>query len=274
MVTADQVVRPQFSGRYIEVIAHRGCSGSYPENTLPAFQAAKESGATMIELDVTLTQDRKLIVIHDETLDRTTSGRGEVGSWKFRELRKLDAGSWFDPAFRGVRLPALSQVLRLYCNHSMHVNIEIKPECLDEHLQPDGIEYQVVHEIDRFYLRDRVIVSSFGWKILERISAIDSSLRTALLYEGNLKQIKLKKLSKKYKMFSFNPFWGKLYPDFVRRAHDLGLKVFPYTVNSWQEMAFSLCAGVDGAFTNYPNRFLQAIRDLDTLGGEAGNSTD
>jgi len=263
MVTANELVRPRFAGRSIDVIAHRGFSGSYPENTLPAFQAAIAASASMIELDVALSADRRPIVIHDDTLERTTTGRGKVADLSLSDLRRLDAGSWFAPHFKGTRLPSLSQVLRLICRRSIHLNIEIKPECLDERLMPDGIEYQVIHEVDRFHLQDRVIISSFEWKILERIRDIDSSLRIGLLYEGNLKPIKLKKLSKKYRIFSFNPYWGKVYPDFVQRAHDLGLKIFPYTINSWQEMAWSLSVGADGVFTNYPDLFLKVVGDLE-----------
>src|SRR3990172_9877913 len=93
------------------VIAHRGASGSCPENTLAAFRRAAALGADMIELDVQLTRDGEVVVIHDWTLDRTTSGTGPVRACSLAELRRLDAGAWFDAAFAGERVPTLGEVL-------------------------------------------------------------------------------------------------------------------------------------------------------------------
>jgi glycerophosphoryl diester phosphodiesterase len=92
-------------------IAHRGYSACYPENTLAAFKGAIDAGAHMIELDVCLSKDRHLVVIHDETVDRTTNGTGAVKALTLDQLSRLDAGSWFDPRFNTERLPTLAQVL-------------------------------------------------------------------------------------------------------------------------------------------------------------------
>jgi glycerophosphoryl diester phosphodiesterase len=92
-------------------IAHRGYSACYPENTLAAFNGAIDAGAHMIELDVCLSRDRHLVVIHDETVDRTTNGTGAVKALTMDQLDRLDAGSWFDPRFNTERLPTLAQVL-------------------------------------------------------------------------------------------------------------------------------------------------------------------
>ncbi|MEJ2581150.1 MAG: glycerophosphodiester phosphodiesterase family protein, partial [Acidobacteriota bacterium] len=89
------------------VIAHRGFSGAAPENTLAAVRAAIEVGADMAEIDVTLSADMQVVVIHDATLDRTTNGSGEVSRFALEDLRKLDAGSWFDPSFAGEIIPTL-----------------------------------------------------------------------------------------------------------------------------------------------------------------------
>ena len=97
------------------VIAHRGASAAAPENTLAAFRAAKEQGAEMVELDARLTRDGVLVVIHDSTLDRTTDGRGRVALSDSDSIARLDAGSWFDPAFRGERLPTLVNTVQR-CN--------------------------------------------------------------------------------------------------------------------------------------------------------------
>ncbi|MEQ9364771.1 MAG: glycerophosphodiester phosphodiesterase family protein, partial [Leptospirales bacterium] len=108
------------------VIAHRGWSGSYPENTLIGMREAIKLGCHMIEFDVTLSADRRPIIIHDDTLSRTTNGCGQVGDLSYRELRKLDAGSWFHPKYMGARLPSLDEILLISRGSGIMVNIEIK----------------------------------------------------------------------------------------------------------------------------------------------------
>ena len=113
-------------GKYpVFVTAHRGFSGTAPENTLAAFRAAIDTGCDMIELDVHLSRDNQVVVIHDDTLERTTSGRGNVADQTYAELKRLDAGSWFDPRFSGERIPTLADVLSLARNRIL-VNIELK----------------------------------------------------------------------------------------------------------------------------------------------------
>ena len=109
------------------IIAHRGYRQKYPENTLAAFQAAMAAGAQMIELDVMLSRDRRPVVVHDDTLERTTNGTGAVKDFTLEELKKLDAGSWFEPRFADQRLPELSEVLALAGGRT-RVNIEIKAQ--------------------------------------------------------------------------------------------------------------------------------------------------
>ena len=125
------------------VIGHRGYPAKYPENTLAAFEAAIEAGAIMIELDVMLSRDRKVVVIHDATLDRTTNGKGNVADFTLAELKQLDAGSWLDAQFADQQIPELSEVLDLI-NSRAYVNIEIKSNAYETHHPLDAIEKQVV----------------------------------------------------------------------------------------------------------------------------------
>ena len=124
------------------VFAHRGASGDAPENTLSSFQLAVTQGAHAVELDAKLSQDGHIIVIHDRTLKRTTNGSGYVHKTKFDDLRKLDAGSWFDPQFSGEKIPTLEQVLEALKGR-IGVNIEIKPEAFEAHAPKDAVERQV-----------------------------------------------------------------------------------------------------------------------------------
>ena len=120
---ADDLSRA--AGGVRQTVAHRGASAGYPENTLAAYRAAIESGATALEVDVRTTKDGVLVSLHDKTLDRTTDGTGSIGDRTLGELRKLDAGAWFDPKFAGQRVPTLSEVLQL-CRGKIDVLLDLK----------------------------------------------------------------------------------------------------------------------------------------------------
>lgn len=113
--------------RFPRVVGHRGASAEAPENTLSAFQAAREQGAGAIELDAKLTRDGAAVVMHDDTLDRTTNGHGAVRDHDLAALARLDAGAWFDPRFACEPVPTLEAVLRLCADVGLELNIEIKP---------------------------------------------------------------------------------------------------------------------------------------------------
>ena len=155
------------------LIGHRGYPALYPENTLASFEGAMQAGCDMIELDVTLTRDRKLVVIHDDTLDRTTTGKGPVRGHALAEIKALDAGSWFDARFAAERVPELSEVIRLTAGRCM-LNIEIKESAFEADYPVDAIEHQVVKLVKTSGALDRVIISSFDKRILERIAAMDA----------------------------------------------------------------------------------------------------
>ena len=151
------------------LIGHRGYPARYPENTLAAFTGAMDAGCDMIELDVTLTRDRRVVVIHDDTLDRTTNGSGPVRDRTVEEMRKLDAGSWFAPRFAAERVPLLDEVIALTAGRCM-LNIEIKESAFEEGYPADAIEHQVAELVKTAGAMDRVIVSSFDRRILERLA--------------------------------------------------------------------------------------------------------
>ena len=152
------------------IIGHRGYPYKYPENTLAAFQAAVAAGVAMIELDVMLSRDRKLVVIHDDTLERTTNGHGAVRNYTLEELKKLDAGSWFDARFADQRLPELSEVLDL-AGGLTRVNIEIKAKSYEHRHPPDAIEKQVVAMVQQKNLQEAVLISSFEIDFLVQIAS-------------------------------------------------------------------------------------------------------
>lgn len=232
------------------IIAHRGFKRKHPENTLTAFEAAIDAGAKMIELDVTFSKDREVIVIHDDTLDRTTNGKGLVQKYSLSELKQLDAGSWFDPRFRGERIPTLGEVLDLVRNRVL-LNIEIKISAYEPDSPCDSIEKQVLRLIRMTGCLDSVLLSSFEPAVLKSIVNAENRSRIALLTEKLLTQ-KAWEYCKDLSLFSWNPDYRSLTEGRVQEMHSKNIRVFPYTVNSLSDAKRLVEMGVDGFFTDDP----------------------
>lgn len=232
------------------VIAHRGFEKNYPENTLVAFQAAMDAGAQMIELDVTLSRDRKPVVIHDATLERTTNGRGPVKDYSIEDLKQLDAGSWFHPGFVNQRLPLLSEVLELV-NGRIIVNIEIKSHAYEPHHPSDAIEKQVVELVRQNNLLDTILISSFNVHILEQISGMDKAPAIALISRKPANRNTVK-MCARLNVFSWHPHRRVVTDEQVKMARGAGLRIFPYAVDTPKEYARMLGLNVDGVITGDP----------------------
>jgi glycerophosphoryl diester phosphodiesterase len=230
------------------LIGHRGYPARYPENTLASFKGAMEAGCDMIELDVTLTRDRRVVVIHDDTLDRTTTGKGPVRDRSLEEIRELDAGGWFDSRFSTERVPELSEVLKLTAGRCL-LNIEIKESALEQGYPADAIEHQVVDLVKAGGAMDRVIISSFGPRILERIAAMDAPPAIAYISERGADRSLLEMLLA-VQAYSWHPRFNVLTRAQVGLLHAAGLKVFPWTVNTPEEAEKLLALGVDGLICN------------------------
>jgi glycerophosphoryl diester phosphodiesterase len=230
------------------LIGHRGYPARYPENTMASFRGAMESGCDMIELDVTLTRDRKVVVIHDDTLDRTTTGKGRVGECSLEEIKTLDAGSWFDARFASERVPELLEVLKLTVGRCM-LNIEIKTSAVEEDFPADAIEHQVVALVKSGGAMDRVIISSFDQRVLQRIAAMEAPPAIALI-SGHAADRNVLDLLLALKAFSWHPRFKALTRDQVDMLHAAGLKIFPWTINTREEAKKILTLGVDGLICN------------------------
>lgn len=232
-------------------IAHRGVSTRYPENTLAAFTGAIAAGAQMIELDVSLTQDRQLVVIHDDTVDRTTDGSGAVKALTLEQLARLDAGSWFDPAFHTERLPTLGQVLDAVKGRLL-VNIEIKSEAFERHGPADAVERQVLALVHEKKMLDDVLVSSFEWQALAKLRAMDGQIALGLLSDVPLDE-RLHHWYRRVNGFSWHPDYRILTRLQVDALHYLGARVFPYAVNGRINTREMLAMGVDGLIVDDPS---------------------
>jgi glycerophosphoryl diester phosphodiesterase len=245
------------------IIAHRGYMARYPENTLAAFRAAMDAGVDMIELDVVLSKDRRLVVIHDDSLGRTTNGTGLVRDHTLTELKKLDAGSWFDSRFCGERLPTLEEVLDLV-GGQVALNIEIKRSAYEPHAPPDAIERQVVDLVRRKKMTSSTLISSFEWRVLENIKGLEEAPAVAVLsfYPDGDNHLEA---CRKLRAFSWHPSHLELREEHVREMHEAGIPVFPYNADAPEDIKRMLEMGVDGLITIDP-LLLQGYRRF----GKAG----
>lgn len=233
-------------------IAHRGLSSRYPENTLTAFLAAADAGAGMIELDVTLTRDRRLAVIHDSTVDRTTDGTGRVNVLTMAQLRRLDAGSWFADRFAGEPVPSLEQVLDAV-KGKLLVNIEIKPEAFEPRAPRDAVEWQIVEMVTERQMATEVLISSFAWRVLGRVRALSSEIAVGLL-SGLPADERLLYWFRRLDAFSWHPDYRVVSRSQVESLQRLGARVYPYAVKGRIDTASLLAMGVDGLIVDDPRQ--------------------
>ncbi len=239
------------------VIAHRGSSGTAPENTLTAFREAVEAGAQMIELDVRMTRDYELAVMHDRRVDRTTNGCGYVWDQTMAELRELDAGSWFSPRFRGEKVPSLRSVLGSLPFH-VGVNIEVKTD--GEPRTDTALAESLILLIRELRLERRAVVSSFDHRFLRRLHRSDPQILTGILYLS-LRDLgrKPSALARATGAVTFVCSRAQLRRRFIADAHASGLRVACYTVNTLSQLRQMQRAGVDAVITNYPRRIIAAL---------------
>jgi len=234
------------------VIAHRGASGYYPENTMSAFKAAIEMDADMIELDVLLSKDNVPVVFHDEKLNAKTNGKGLVKDFSLSELQEFDAGSWFDKKFEKERIPTLREVLE-YCKDKILINVEIKTEAVSEN-KDEGIEKLVIDMITELNMQEQIIISSFDYRVFERINALDYKGRTALLYEKNQSNKREPiALVNDYKVNAFNFSTRQLTNNWSDQLNSSSIPFFVYTVNDEKEMIKVMRAGAKGIFSDKPD---------------------
>lgn len=243
------------------IIAHRGASAYYPENTLASFEGAAALGADMVELDVQLTSDGEVVVFHDEKISRCTNGRGRVADHTLAALKKLDAGSWFDKKYQGEKIPTLTEVLNL-CRERIAVNIEIKTEAVTDALS-GGIEEKCLRIVDDSGMPGHVVFSSFDPRAILHLKEIDPRTPAAVLYEkklygGQLPSAIVASLHADAFNCSQRELGGKWLDDLKR--YDIPVNI--YTVNEEKKMKRWLALGVDGIFTNKPDVLKRVVEDF------------
>ena len=231
-----------------EIWSHRGASGTYPENTLAAFQAAVNMGAQGIELDIQLTKDNEIVVCHDETVDRTSSGTGYIKDMTLEELRQLDF-SILHPEHGPAQIPAMREVFELIKPTDLVINIELKNSLIDY----PGLEKRVIDLTEAAFDPDRVIFSSFNHASMLRVKAIDPHLVCGLLYEASL--IEPWEYALRLGMDALHPQYAEVVTPGgnCRKAHEAGIRVHTWTVNDPETMAAVIREKADILITNYPD---------------------
>jgi glycerophosphoryl diester phosphodiesterase len=241
----------------IWTIAHRGASGHAPENTMAAFRRAVELGARFVETDLQITRDARIVAIHDFTLDRTTSGKGQVHLLTLEQIRALDAGAWFGDhgagAFSGERVPTLKEILDFAKEHDVIFYLEIKSG------PAWGIEHAVVAALRDQNASARVVILSFDPATLDSVRRLDSTMMTGFLCEHASSDLVERTVRAGARQLVAR---GDLITsDIVEKAHHAGLQVVAWTINEADQMRRLIAAGVDGIITDYPDRLLGVLSD-------------
>ena len=245
------------------IIGHRGASALAPENTLAAFRRAIEDGADGIEFDVRLAKDGVAVVIHDATLERTGSFRSRVSQLTAAELNAIDVGSWFrasesSRSFAGEKVPSLQQLFDLYSDNEGLLYLEMKEE--------PGAGNELVEEVVRMIqvsqLQDRVIVECFELSLIAQVKQIDSTIRTAALFEPKLSRPvsfirpRLASVARAHGADEIALHHTLASPRAIENARRLGLRVIVWTVDDPEWVMKAQTMGVTGLITNDPARLL------------------
>jgi glycerophosphoryl diester phosphodiesterase len=233
-------------------IAHRGASGYAPENTLAAFRRAVAQGVTFIETDLHLTRDVHFVAIHDDTVDRTTNGRGAVKQLTLAEIRKLDAGAWFASEFIGERVPILEEILDFSRKHDVVFYLELKSDGFW------GGEHALISALRDSGEIQRMVIISFEPAILANLRKLEPLLMTGILSDGQLAnpfeqavEIGARQLVLRGDLMT---------PNLLQEAHRRDIQVVCWTVNQPAHMRLLASAGVDGIMSDYPDRLLAALK--------------
>ena len=230
-----------------KVFAHRGASHYAPENTMEAFRLAHEMGADGLELDIHLTKDGQLVVIHDHTIDRTSDGKGQVSQMTYEELLKVDFSYKFAGQYNHVKIPLLKEVLAFVKETGLILNIEIKFSPNTD----DDIEEKTVELIKEFDLVDQIIISSFNHISLAKIKGICPELVTAPLYSCALYHPW--EYAKTFGATGLHPNGFTVNEELMVESHKCGIFVNVWTIDDPSAMEQLINIQADGIITNVPD---------------------
>jgi glycerophosphoryl diester phosphodiesterase len=268
-----QLLRSE-TGR-VTISAHRGASGYAPENTLAALQLAHELGADMVEFDVHLTADDRLVVLHDDTLDRTTDGRGYVRDHAWADIARLDAGAWYGPEFAGQRVPLLDQALEWATGVGMAVSIEMKRpnEALGRAAYPD-LPARILETVCAHGLEDRVVLFSDDHSLVRAARQLAPTIGTSMVL-GLATFIDPVALARQAGADGLAVYWRYASRRMVDACHAAGLHVFGFGVGDdlirTREIGAMLANGTDLVSSGQPDRLRAFVDAWTSDSGSGGN---
>ena len=248
------------------LFAHRGAKAHAPENTLSSFRLAVEHGADAIELDVKLTADGEVVVLHDTTLDRTTNGHGLLKDHSFAQVRALDAGSWFSADFAGEPVPTLAEVFEAV-GQQLFINIE-----LTNYTTPrDALVEKVVDLVRQYHMEESVLFSSFLslniLKVRRWMPDVPAGLLADVGWAGFLAR---SPFGRRIAPAILHPYVADTTTELITAQHRLGRRVHVWTVNDPEDMRRLYRDGVDGIFTDDPRLARQILTEQDGAAAAAG----
>lgn len=228
----------------MELFAHRGYSSKYPENTMISFRSAMNYAIDGIELDVHMTKDGHVVVIHDEKVNRTTNGKGYVKDMTLEEIRDLDAGSKFNPLFKGEKIPLLEEVMKLLEPTNLKLNIELKSDVFPYY----GMDMEVLKLVEKYGMQHRTIISSFDHETLTRIAVVAPRIETAPLFSNII--VEPWAYAKRIEADAIHISGYYMMRQTAIEALKEGAKVRVYTINDEAHMDLLWKAQVEGFFTD------------------------
>ncbi|WP_152608236.1 glycerophosphodiester phosphodiesterase family protein [Halalkalibacter okhensis] len=231
-----------------KIFAHRGFSSQYPENTMAAFKAAVAANADGIELDVQLTKDEVPIVIHDETLDRTTSGTGLVQSHTLKEIKTLSSGAWFSERFQDEQVPTLEEVFVWSKNQQIVLNIELKGRTCDR----QKVSSIIFPLIEKHRLEDQVIISSFDHKVIALCKEQAPMLETAIIAFAVLHEPVT--YLRNVQTLGYHFYYKSLLDEEIAALIKSGIRLRPYTVNDVDQIKRFITLGCEAIITDQPKK--------------------
>lgn len=241
------------------LLAHRGFSGEFPENSPLAFRMAVEKSCVDgIESDVHLSKDGKLVIFHDASVERTSNGSGFIKDQTYAELLSLDIGAWKSPEFAGQHIWTLGQLLDFCKETKLLLNLELK----NYEVFYEGLESRVIDEICRRQMQDMVFVSSFNHISMQHFKELCPEIETGLLYdkpyldmEAYIQHSNADNMHPRYMLLQYQPELMALY-------HRRGMKVYTWTVNDEENIQDMIARGVDGVISNHPDLLCQVADRL------------
>ncbi|WP_108670856.1 glycerophosphodiester phosphodiesterase [Peribacillus acanthi] len=230
------------------IFAHRGSAGTHPENTMISFQEAARVGADGIELDIQLTKDNQLVVIHDETIDRTTNGKGFVKDYTLNELKQFNASFSFTSKWGKTSIPTLEEVLQWMQGNSLQLIIELK----NTRFPYPGMEEKAIALVRKYSMQDRVTWSSFNHYSLVYCYRLSPDVETAPLYRDGLFMPWIYAQSIMAK--AIHPSIKAAPNDIIKKGMESGIKVRPYTINEEKQMKALYDIKCSGIITDFPKK--------------------